>query len=54
MTTLQKLAILDQHGIETRIYNGIHQAKDEYAYNGQYGFAWVSVEPLNIYAWLGY
>ena len=54
MTTSQKLLILHQHGIETRFYDGIFQAKDEYTYNGQYSFNWVSVEQINIYVWLGY
>ena len=54
MTTSQKILILNQHGIETRINDGIIQAKDEYSSNGCYYFNWVSIENMNVYAWLGY
>ena len=54
MTTAQKILILTQHGIETRCYNGIFQAKNEYTYNGNYYFDWLAIKQINVYTWLGY
>lgn len=54
MTLSQKLAILRNHGIETRRNNGTIEVKDEYSYQGRLGFTWVDIEGLSIPEFLGY